>query len=264
MVAVVAHRGASAAFPEHTLAAYRKAVDDGADGLECDVRLSVDGHLVCIHDRSVDRTSSGRGAVSRMTLTQLRELEFASWKGRYDVADRDLFGVLTLERLLELVVDSGRRVEVAVETKHPNSYGGLVERAVVDLLDRFGLNGPRAGAAAPVRVMSFSAAALRRVAELAPRVPTVHLTDRVPMPRRARLVPPGVTTTGPSVRLLRADPTYVERAHDRGLGVHVWTVDEPADVHRVVALGVDAVITNRPAEVLDLLGRRRDDDSPGS
>ena len=70
---VVAHRGASADLPEHTRAAYARALDEGADAVECDVRLTRDGHLVCVHDRRLDRTSTGNGLVSEMTLAQLRE-----------------------------------------------------------------------------------------------------------------------------------------------------------------------------------------------
>src|ERR1700709_301423 len=76
---VVAHRGASGERPEHTLAAYELALQEGADGVECDVRLTRDGHLVCVHDRKVDRTSNGSGPVSEMTLTQLRELDYGTW-----------------------------------------------------------------------------------------------------------------------------------------------------------------------------------------
>src|SRR5919202_512348 len=76
---VVAHRGDSAAVAEHALAAYEAAIATGADGLECDVRLTRDGHLVCVHDRRVDRTSNGRGRVSRYTLAELNELDFGSW-----------------------------------------------------------------------------------------------------------------------------------------------------------------------------------------
>src|SRR3954451_24442389 len=76
---VVAHRGASEDEAEHTLAAYRRAIDDGADGLECDVRLTRDGVLVCVHDRRIDRTSSGRGVVSTLELAELADLDFAKW-----------------------------------------------------------------------------------------------------------------------------------------------------------------------------------------
>src|SRR6266404_4520820 len=76
---VVAHRGASAERPEHTLAAYELALAEGADGVECDVRLTRDGHLVCVHDRRVDRTSNGTGLVSEMTLAQLRAFDYGTW-----------------------------------------------------------------------------------------------------------------------------------------------------------------------------------------
>jgi tol-pal system protein YbgF len=76
---VVAHRGASADRPEHTLAAYQLALEEGADGVECDVRLTLDGHLVCVHDRRVDRTSTGTGLVSGMTLAELKQFDWGAW-----------------------------------------------------------------------------------------------------------------------------------------------------------------------------------------
>lgn len=100
---VVAHRGASAARPEHTLAAYDLALK-GADGVECDVRLTRDGHLVCVHDRRLDRTSTGAGLVSTMTLAQLRELEYGAWHDswRPDGSHGDT-SLLTLDALVSLV-----------------------------------------------------------------------------------------------------------------------------------------------------------------
>src|ERR1700727_1308290 len=129
---VVAHRGASAALPEHTLAAYDLALREGADGVECDVRLTRDGHLVCVHDRKLDRTSSGAGLVSMMTLAQLRELEFGSGHGswRADGAPGDP-GPLTLDALVTLVLDWKEPVKICIETKHAVRYGALVESKVL-------------------------------------------------------------------------------------------------------------------------------------
>ena len=130
---VFAHRGASADLPEHTLDAYLRAIDEGVDGVECDVRLTRDGHLVCIHDRRLDRTSNGRGLVSRATLAQLEGLDFTSWRTRHLAlhAPPRVTGVLTLDRLLAAVVDADRPLRVLIETKHPTRYGGAVEQAVV-------------------------------------------------------------------------------------------------------------------------------------
>lgn len=262
---VVAHRGASEVLPEHTLAAYRRAIDTGADALECDVRLTADGHLVCVHDRRVERTSNGRGRVSTLELAQLEGLDWGSWKLNLaepddeevpDVVDPGEHShLLTLRRLLGLVVEAekaGRRVEVAVETKHPTRYGGLVERALVDVLADFGWTGSPADPSTPgcpVRVMSFSLLAMRRMRQLAPWLPLVFLMEQVPFPFRDGSLPRGVRTAGISVEILRAHPRYVRRAHEHGNAVHVWTVDRPDDVQRCVDAGVDAIITNRPLGV---------------
>lgn len=266
---VVAHRGASEDAPEHTLAAYRKAIEDGADALECDVRLTADGHLVCVHDRRVNRTSNGRGAVSALELSDLAALDFGSWKTR-DAAggprveepdwehrpeDREATSVLTLERLLELVADAGRRVELAIETKHPTRWAGQVEERLLVLLKRFGLDAPVSREDSPVRVMSFSARSLHRVRAASPTLPTVYLMQFVTPRLRDGRLPEGADIAGPSIRILRSHPAYIERLKRTGRQVHVWTVNEPADVDLCVSLGVDAIITNRPRAVLDRLGR---------
>jgi glycerophosphoryl diester phosphodiesterase len=252
---VVAHRGASDTEPEHTLAAYRRAIRIGADALECDVRLSADGHLVCVHDRRVDRTSSGRGLVSTLELTELEGLDWGGWKARVarddpdepDVVEQgDRAHLLTLRRLLRLVRDCDRDVQVVVETKHPTRYGGLVERRLAMLLAEFGWARPAERRSAPVRVMSFSPLALRRMRQLTPAVPLVLLMEQVPLPFRDGSLPRGVDAAGIAVEILRAHPEYVERVHRRGAAVHVWTVDEADDVRRCLDTGVDAIITNRP------------------
>jgi len=260
-IQVIAHRGSSEDAPEHTLSAYRRAIDDGADAVECDVRLTRDGHLVCVHDRRVDRTSNGRGVLSTLELADLTALDFGSWRENWEdfedpeVPDRDRAEILTLRRLLETVADVGRRVEVAIETKHPTRYAGLVERRVVDLLAHFGWAHPRLGTSSPVRVMSFSQLSLRRMRLLAPSVETVFLMERVPLRYRDGSLPPGVRIAGPSIDAVRAHPRYVERVQRLRNKVHVWTVDAVDDVTLCRNLGVDAIITNRPRRVLEELGR---------
>ncbi|MER5497936.1 MULTISPECIES: glycerophosphodiester phosphodiesterase [unclassified Streptomyces] len=260
---VIAHRGASEDAPEHTLAAYRKAIEDGADALECDVRLTSDGHLVCVHDRRVNRTSNGRGAVSALELAELAALDFGSWKDREESPDWDpvpgeLTSVLTLERLLELVVETradGRPLQLAVETKHPTRWAGQVEERLLHLLKRFGLDAPPADGPSPVRVMSFSARSLHRVRAAAPTLPTVYLMQFLSPRLRDGRLPAGARIAGPGMRIVRSHPGYVERLHRAGHRVHVWTVNEPEDVELCLDLGVEAIITNRPKQVLAQLGR---------
>jgi glycerophosphoryl diester phosphodiesterase len=279
---LVAHRGDSSWVAEHTLAAYVSAIDAGVDALECDVRMTRDLHLVCVHDRTVNRTSNGTGSVSDLDLAHMEALDFSSWHGELPEsadallsdnpylagveADRVLpgGGVLTLEMLLELVHDSGRDVRLVIETKHPTRYAGLVEKTLVELLDRFGIAG-RPGPPARLRdrpnldsrvvVMSFAPTAVRRVRMLAPDIPTVLLMDRLLPHRREGILPIGVSIAGPGLDLLRSDPGFVARAHRRGHPVYVWTVNTEADVDFVRALGVDTIITDHPHEVRAVLDR---------
>ena len=263
--AVVAHRGASAIEAEHTLAAYRRALDEGADGLECDVRLTRDRVLVCVHDRRVDRTSSGRGVVSTLELADLNELDFGSWRraeddspdqllaADWEAPDLDRTRVLTLDRLLDMAATVDRPVLLAIETKHPTRYAGLVESVLVETLRRHGLAERHGKANVRVQVMSFAPSGLRRIRQLAPDLPTVHLMKRIPLRYRDGSICASASIAGPSLEALKAGPDYVRRAHERGLEVQVWTVDDPADVDAMAALGVDVVITNRPAEVRNRL-----------
>jgi glycerophosphoryl diester phosphodiesterase len=260
-IQVIAHRGSSDDAPEHTLSAYRRAIADGADALECDVRLTRDGYLVCVHDRRIDRTSNGRGIVSTLELAELAELDWGSWRDTWEdfedpeIPDRDRSQILTLRSLLQAVADSGRHVEVAIETKHPTRYAGLVEKRLVGLLEEFGWGGTEGGQPSPVRIMSSSQISLRRMRLLAPALPTVLLMERVPLRFRDGSLPPGVHIAGPSIEIIRAHPRYVERTHRKGSAVHVWTVDQFEDIELCASLGVDAIITNRPKRVLEKLGR---------
>jgi glycerophosphoryl diester phosphodiesterase len=253
---IIAHRGASTEAPEHTYAAYVAALAADADGLECDVRLTADGHLVCVHDRSVDRVSNGSGRVSSLELARLEELDFGSWHTPTDEPesaaradeepDRDANRVLTLRRLLDLVAAQNRRVELAIEVKHPSRYAGQVERSLVSVLDEYGWAPRHAGDESPARIMSFSSSAVRRANRLAPGVRTVFLMEPFVYRARGGALPAGVRIAGPSIEILRTRPESVRRWHQAGCEVHVWTVDEPADFELCLSLGVDAVITNRP------------------
>jgi glycerophosphoryl diester phosphodiesterase len=260
---VVAHRGSSAEEPEHTLSAYQRAIEVGADALECDVRLTADGHLVCVHDRRVNRTSNGQGRVSTLELAELESLDWGSWKADWadvldtEQPDRNRGKLLTLRSLLTTVQDAGRPIDLAIETKHPTRYAGQVERTLYKTLREFDLLKPRPDGTSPTRVMSFSSVALARMRQLAPGLPLVQLTwDRL----RVRWfleggLPKGVSVLGVAIETLEKWPSLVAKAHSAGYPVHVYTVDRTAQVDLCLGLGVDAIITNRPAHVLELLGR---------
>jgi glycerophosphoryl diester phosphodiesterase len=253
---VVAHRGSSADKAEHTLGAYVAALDEGADALECDVRLTSDGHLVCVHDRDLRRTAQQRRLVSSMELSELEQLDVASWKHPWadlddeapDV-DMELDSVLTLRRLLQTVADYARPVELAIETKHPTRYAGLVERRLVDLLDSFGW----AGTDSPARVMSFSWVALRRIRRLAPSLDLVYLIDSPLAWASSRPFTEPDWIAGPGVELLRKHPDLIRRIRKSGTEVHVWTVNTEPDMELCLELEVSAVITDKPGMMLAYL-----------
>ena len=263
---VFAHRGGADALPEHTLAAYLRALDDGADGVECDVRLTRDGHLVCVHDRRLDRTSNGRGRVSTKTLAELDVLDFGSWHPGAGVAspreslqtddppDPDRTRLLTLDRLLGALRDSGSQVRLLIETKHPSRFGPDVERRLVEMLSRHGLAEPVPGDPLTVTVMSFAAFALRRIRMMAPAVPTVYLLEVLPPGVRGGRLPFGARIAGPRVNLVRARPELIRALHAAGHRVYVWTVNHPADLDLLLPHRVDGLITDRPRFVLDRLG----------
>jgi glycerophosphoryl diester phosphodiesterase len=259
---VIAHRGASDEEPEHTLRAYRKAFEHGADGVECDVRLTADHHLVCVHDRKVDRTSDGEGVVSALELARLEEFDWASWKTadrpgdtESPESDPERGHLLTLRRLLDTLVDTRQEVVTLIETKHPTRHGNDVENTLVQVLRMFDLDdGDRPGRP-HVRMMSFSNRALQRVHKLAPRLPLVYLVDAaLPALTWDGILPKNVGAVGLDVRMLRR-PKVVEAYQRRGHQVYVWTVDHHDEVDRCLELGVDVIITNRPGHVLRQIRR---------
>lgn len=292
---VVAHRGASLARAEHTVDAYAAAIASAADGLECDVRLTRDGHLVCVHDRTVNRTSNGTGTVSELDLARLQELDFSSWRRDWPESGDDLLpdsyltdaylagvspdrdaggGVLTLETLLGMVADAGRPLRLLVETKHPTRYAGLVEKELVQTLHRFGYGaaarGPGAGTRKPraaaargetdrrgsVAVMSFASIALRRIRLLDPSLDTVLIQERLLPVLREGWLPAGTDIVAISLAVLRRDPDLVARHHRRGHAVYTFTVDEPDDMDFVLDLGVAAVISNDPQRAVEVRAGR--------
>jgi glycerophosphoryl diester phosphodiesterase len=255
---VVAHRGASLANPEHTLGAYVAALDEGAEGLECDVRLTADGHLVCVHDRRIDRTANARGVVSTMELAQLDELDFASWKNPWGELDDEApeidesrRRVLTVRALLEAVSDYDRPIDIAIETKHPTRFGGLVERRLVELLDSFGW----ASKQSPVRVMSFSWVALNRVKRLAPALDVVQLVSHLVAWPKTENILNRDWIAGPGIELLRENPKFARKLSKSNRRVHVWTVNTAEDLDLCRDLGTEAIITDTPGEALRHLTR---------
>lgn len=259
VVSVIAHRGASAEAPELTVAAFDLAIEQGAHVLEIDVHLTADGEVVVIHDDTLDRTARGpvescTGPVSAKTLEQLAACEFGSWFNETypDRADPGFDG-LTLPTLTELVDRYGTEVGWLIETKSPNAQPGL-EEAVFDVLDDTGLLGD--AAPGQVVVQSFSAASLRSMYDMRPDVPLVQLLSIDAPIDEARLDDVATYAVGIGPLYALVDEAMVDAALERCLRVTPWTVDEPAEMDRLLDLGVHGLITNVPTVALEATADR--------
>lgn len=253
---VIAHRGASETAPEHTGVAYALAVAQGADCIEVDVRLSADGVVFCLHDDTLERVAGDPRRVREVRSTELSRMDVGAW---FDRAHPDRRGPrfagqrpVTLDTFLGWLRDETPGLRAHIELKDPGREAGQLEDRVVGLLAQHGLTG---GA---VVVEGFEHDALRRVAAALPDVPIGLLWIRSTTELSRGLVPAGIDVSGPNVYALLANPAHVDGAHRRGVEVHVWTVDEEDELEAVIDVGVDGVVTNRPAVARRLVARRAD------
>ncbi|MDP9342584.1 MAG: glycerophosphodiester phosphodiesterase [Actinomycetota bacterium] len=235
---VVAHRGASADQPENTLPSFEAAISAGADVVELDVRLSADGVAVVMHDPEVSRATDGHGFVHEMTLEELKGLDASRGRGpRAEVA--------TLREVLEAV--SGR-AGVDLEIKNIpgepafDSPTESVLQAALGELDAASFVGE-------VLISSFNMITIERSLALAPDIPTGFLTIGAIEPSAALVYARGSGHAWvlPNVEaLLRAGEAFVREAHESGVRVGTWTVDEPSTMATLFGWGVDAVASNDP------------------
>lgn len=235
-----AHRGASHAAPANTLAAFRTAVDLGADGIEFDVHLSKDGKIVVIHDFAVDTTTDGHGLVRDKTLAELQELDAGRWFAPAFAGQR----IPTLQQVTDAV---GRDLLLNIELKVAGLQDDGLAAAVVHHVERNHL-GDR------VVISSFSRLAVRRVKRIAPHLAVGWLYG----PARDRFMLKSGSRTLQQCEALHpyysmVDAEYKRWATARNYRVHVWTVDDPAEMQRLARLGVDMIITNRPDLLRGLL-----------
>lgn len=245
MTSIWAHRGASGDAPENTLAAFELAARQGADGIELDVQRTADGELVVCHDETIDRTSTGSGAIVAHTLAELRRHDFGGPGG----AGGPTAVLPTLREVFELV--RGTSMACNVELKDTiEPYPGMAEQ-VLELVAEFGL-GERTW------VSTFNHWTLR---ELAGRGTSGLGGVRLGVLFQDGLVDPwryaadlGVQAIHPPWQYLAALPQTVELCHEAGLAVHPWTCNTDAEITRVLGLGVDAVITNHPRRARELAG----------
>jgi glycerophosphoryl diester phosphodiesterase len=267
-----AHQGGAWEAPSSTCFAIRKALQVGATGIELDVHATKDGALVVCHDSTVDRTTNGSGEIARLTLAELRELDNAYWwapgadvspgldassypfRGRAP-ADPD-FRIATLAEAFG-VIDGFPGVVVNLDIKGTAPHVEPYEERLVNELEALGRT-------TQVIVASFNDRATELFRSLAPHIATsagtiasaefwraAHLGEEIP---KGQFVALQVPMRQGDLEVV--DDVLIEAAHDRGIAVHVWTVNDQSDMERVLELGVDGIISDLPTRLCSLLDDR--------
>jgi glycerophosphoryl diester phosphodiesterase len=267
-VIAYAHQGGAWEAPSSTLYAIGAALEAGATGIELDVHATADGQLVVCHDPTVDRTTNATGLIAELTLDQLSALDNAYWwapgadvspglepdaypfRGRAPKDRRFRFA------LLEEVLEEFPGVVLNLDIKQTAPVVAPYEEALAAMLHRF-------GRVDDVIVASFLDPATDAFSSFAPQVPTSAGTMAVAAffqsvqagepPAPLRHVALQVPATYGELTLV--DQRFVEVAHAEGLAVHVWTIEEEAEMERLCALGVDGIITDRPTALVGVLDR---------
>ena len=226
---IYAHRGASADYPEMTDIAYEAAVTQGADGFECDLRLSRDEVPVLWHNASMLERAGNTGLIA--------EMNFAEIKRAYPQ-------ILTLDDFLDIAI--AHQKKVLIETKHPVISGNKVEEILVEkLLAR------KVAEKIDLSVMSFSWSAIEKMKRLDASIPTTFLMHIKTPFFLARLS--SAPAIGPGINLVRENPELISKIKKLGKSVSVWTVDRGEDIELCKELGVDNLITNTPAHARTFL-----------
>ena len=235
---VIGHRGASSEAPENTLAAFARGLETGADGFEFDVHMSKDGELVVIHDETVARTTGGSGWVKDMTLDELKALDAGFWFDPRFRGER----IPTLKQVLELIAEKSKLINI--ELKSGIVIYPHMERRIIEVIDEFDILDKTV-------ISSFNHYSLRTAKEVEPEAKTgiLYMEGLVEPWIYALHVP----ADGLHPASYLVTPEIVRSAHDAGLFVNVWTVDKADEMKKMVASGVDAVITNCPGEMISLL-----------
>jgi glycerophosphoryl diester phosphodiesterase len=214
---IYAHRGASDDFPEHTEPAYLGAIEQGADGFECDVRLTRDEVPVLWHNSS------------KLTYEQV--------KIRYPQ-------ILNLNQFLDIALSADKGV--LIETKHPVISGNRVEEVVEEILtSRKVLN------TIDVSVMSFSWNAIEKMHRINKKIPTTLLLRGNTPLLQAKFS--SASSIGPGISMVRERPEIIEKFRRWGRSINLWTVDSGSDIELARDLGVDILITNKPARARTFL-----------
>lgn len=253
-VIILAHRGFRGQYPENTMLAFQKAADLGVDGLEMDIHATRDGVLVVSHDATVNRMTDGSGLIKEMTLAELRQLD-AGYRWTANGGQTFPFrGQGITIPTLEEVFAAFHRFWINVDIKQSEP---AIVTPFVEMIRQFGM-------AERMMVGSFDTETVHRFRQECPEVATaatepevrrLFILSKLGLARFYRGEAKALQIPEWNGRIRLITPRFIKDAHRRGTAVHVWTVNETADMQRLMAWGVDGLITDHPDRLLRLLGR---------
>ncbi len=231
-IQVFGHRGASQTCPENTMAAFKQAYEDGADGIETDVHMSKDGHLVLIHDETIDRTSNGQGWIKDMTLEELRKYNYAyHHEGFYEIP--------TLEQLLIFLKQTTMMLNLEIKTDCVHYEG--IEKKVLDLVSFYQCEDR-------VIYSSFYLESLLKLKAENASIYAGYLYEDHPFKKYHLAKKYHLDAVHPEYIFVK-DKKWLKKCQKNGLEINVWTVNQREDVQRMKKLGVQRLIVNHPKEV---------------
>lgn len=234
----IAHRGASGHAPENTMAAFDKAVEMKADYIELDVQMSKDGHLVVIHDTTVDRTTNGTGRVKDLTLQELKQLDAGSWFAPEYAGEK----IPTLEEVLDRYRG---KIGILIEIKEPSLYPGIEEKVAKALKER-NMHQPNNG---KIIVQSFDHESMQKFHQLLPSIPVGVLLSHSRYKNGVTdedLASFATYATYVNPSQLLVDAELVQRIHSFGMKITPYTIQTQDEANRMIAAGVDGIITDFP------------------
>jgi len=240
---VIAHRGDKAYAPENTLSAFKQAAEKGADAVEFDVKLTSDGHVIVLHDQTVDRTTSGTGDVSKLSFAAVRDLDASVlFPGQFPEEK-----IPTLDEVFETV---GKFVYLNIElTNYATPNDDLVSK-VVELIKKHNIS-------KRIWFSSFLSINLDKAKQLLESVPRGLLASELWRGISARREWQYGRYQSLNPFYLDTNYRLVKKIHSQGGLLFVYTVNRPIEMRRLVRIGVDGIITDNPALALRLLGRGR-------
>lgn len=238
---IIAHRGASGYAPENTMAAFRLAVDQGADGIELDLRQTADGHLVVLHDATLERTGGNPRPVSALTLQEIHKLDVGAWRGPEFRGEK----MPTLETVLQF---TRNRIALLIELKNGSSVYPAIEKRLFDLLKQnpSGLK---------VTVSSFDLAALKTLRGLDDDLQLGLLTKKN-KPTEILKDAESLNIQGLHLSTRRLSREILEQAHARQLPVYAYTVNTRSQMTHYLDMGLDGLFTDYPDRLKALLAGR--------